>query len=596
MYLKIIYMLSPREQNRTFLLLIMNLIMSLIEMIGVASIMPFIAVLTNPEIIETNSIIQKLFEISISFGVDNTNEFIIFLGVLVFLLLIFSLSFKILLIFIMSRFIMACQYNLAKRLVEGYLNQPYSWFLNRHTADLTKTVLSEVGTVVQKGLGSLMTLISRIFVVIALFSLLVLVNPKISIIISITLLVIYGLVYKSVRNFIKRIGEERLIANSWIFTALSEAFGGVKEIKVGGLEKIYTNRFSKPAMILAKHSAMSAILSRVPRFLIEICIFGGMILISIYLVYKGGTFNNAIPLLAIYAFAGYKMIPAIQDIYNSLTQLRFASASVDALEKDMKNLKTNNLFQSKNVLEFKKNIELKKIYYNYPNSAKLVLNNLNLNIPVGNRIGFVGTTGSGKTTIADIILGLLEPQKGTLEVDGQEINKNNCRSWQRCIGYVPQHIFLADETVAANIAFGADHKNIDYKKIENASKIANLQEFVDELPKKYETFIGERGVRLSGGQRQRIGIARALYHNPKLLILDEATSALDNTTENTIMNSINNIDSEVTIILIAHRLTTLRDCDKIFLLDNGKLETQGTFEELLKSSDKFRIMAENKKK
>ena len=220
MYLKIIYMLSPREQNRTFLLLIMNLIMSLIEMIGVASIMPFIAVLTNPEIIETNSIIQKLFEISISFGVDNTNEFIIFLGVLVFLLLIFSLSFKILLIFIMSRFIMACQYNLAKRLVEGYLNQPYSWFLNRHTADLTKTVLSEVGTVVQKGLGSLMTLISRIFVVIALFSLLVLVNPKISIIISITLLVIYGLVYKSVRNFIKRIGEERLIANSWIFTAL----------------------------------------------------------------------------------------------------------------------------------------------------------------------------------------------------------------------------------------------------------------------------------------------------------------------------------------------------------------------------------------
>ena len=341
---------------------------------------------------------------------------------------------------------------------------------------------------------------------------------------------------------------------------------------------------------------MSAILSKVPRFLIEICIFGGMILISIYLVYKGGTFNDAIPLLAIYAFAGYKMVPAIQDIYNSLTQLRFASASIDALEKDMKNLKTDNLFQSKNVLEFKKNIELKKIYYNYPNSAKLVLNNLNLNIPVGNRIGFVGTTGSGKTTIADIILGLLEPQKGTLEVDGQEINKNNCRSWQRCIGYVPQHIFLADETVAANIAFGADHKNIDYKKIENASKIANLQEFVDELPKKYETFIGERGVRLSGGQRQRIGIARALYHNPKLLILDEATSALDNTTENTIMNSINNIDSEVTIILIAHRLTTLRDCDKIFLLDNGKLETQGTFEELLKSSDKFRIMAENKKK
>lgn len=585
---QILYMLSSREQNRAFLLLILNFMMSLIEMIGIASIMPFMAVLTNPEIIETNFIVQKLFHFSNVFGLESNNEFIIFLGALVFTLLFVTLSFKTLMIFLQARFTSMCQYNFARRLVERYLNQQYSWFLNRHSADLSKTILSEVSTVVQKGLGSLMTLVARIFVVISVFSMLIFVNPKISFVVSISLLITYGTIYKLIRNLVKRIGQERLTANSWLFKAVSEAFGAAKEIKVGGLENVYAARFSKPAMILAKHNALSAIISRIPRLFIEIIVFGGILLVGMYLVYKGGTFNEAIPFLAVYAFAGYRMIPSLQDIYNSLTQLRFASPSIEAMAEEFENLKKPNLLKNNNILKFNKNINLKGIYYNYPNSSNKVLNNININIPANQIVGFVGSTGSGKTTTVDIILGLLEPQKGTLEVDGQEINRSNVRIWQRSIGYVPQHIYLADSTVTNNIAFGVDTNKIDHRKVKIASKVACLDDFIEELPFKYETFIGERGVRLSGGQRQRIGIARAIYNDPKLLILDEATSALDIATERKVMNQIHSVTENITIIIIAHRLTTLFKSDKIYLFEKGKIKSQGSYKELEKFNDYFK--------
>ena len=241
-----------------------------------------------------------------------------------------------------------------------------------------------------------------------------------------------------------------------------------------------------------------------------------------------------------------------------------------------------------------KSITLKNIYYNYPNVSRTALSGINLSIPVKTTIGLVGATGCGKTTTVDIILGLLEPQRGTLEVDGKIIKNNNSRAWQRSIGYVPQNIYLSDDTIAANIAFGIDPRDINKEKIEKCSKIANLHEFViNELPKQYQTTIGERGIRLSGGQRQRIGIARALYHNPQVLILDEATSALDNQTEEAVMDAVNNLSKNITIILIAHRLSTVKKCDQIFLLEKGKLKNQGTFDELIKNNDNFRRSANN---
>ena len=310
------------------------------------------------------------------------------------------------------------------------------------------------------------------------------------------------------------------------------------------------------------------------------------------MLFRSGDIAKVLPIIALYAFAGYRLMPALQKIYISLTSLRFVGPALDSLHDDLKNLKPIIQSEHGDSLKLNKNIRLKNIHYNYPNASKTALKNISLSIPANKTIGLVGATGSGKTTTVDIILGLLDPQEGALEVDGKVINKDNKRAWQRSIGYVPQQIFLSDNTVAANIAFGIDTKKINQEAVECAAKIANLHEFVvNELPFKYQTIIGERGIRLSGGQRQRIGIARALYHKPKVLVLDEATSALDNLTEKAVMNAVHNSENDITKILVAHRLSTVKDCDIIFLFDKGELKNQGTFEELIKTSDDFRESA-----
>ena len=300
---------------------------------------------------------------------------------------------------------------------------------------------------------------------------------------------------------------------------------------------------------------------------------------------QAGNFNSALPILSLYVFAGYRLMPALQQVYASLTILKFIGPSVEKLHEDIKSLNPLIENQSHEVMPLNNTITLKNIHYNYPNTSRTAINGINLNIPAKSTVGFIGITGSGKTTVVDIILGLLEVQKGTLEVDGKVITKQNSRSWQRSIGYVPQHIYLADDTVAANIAFGLETKDINEVLIEKAAKIANLHQFViDELPNQYQTIVGENGVRLSGGQRQRIGIARALYNNPQLLILDEATSSLDTETELSVMEAINNLSKEITIILIAHRLNTVKNCDIIFQLDKGQLIRQGKFNEIIGAS------------
>jgi len=378
------------------------------------------------------------------------------------------------------------------------------------------------------------------------------------------------------------------------FTLVSEAFGAAKEVKVAGLEQTYIKSFSDTARSYAQTVASVQATSQLPRYILEAIAFGGIMLVILHLMVQTGSFNNALPVISLYAFAGYRLMPALQMIYGALTQLTYVGPSLDKLYEDFKNLKPLNSNQDQGVLSLNSTIVLKNIHYNYPNTSRVALKDINLNIPVRSTVGFVGATGSGKTTTVDIILGLLEVQKGTLEVDGQIITKQNSRAWQRSIGYVPQFIYLADDTVAANIAFGVDSKDINQENIEKVSKIANLHQFIiDELPKKYQTTIGERGVRLSGGQRQRIGIARALYHKPKVLVLDEATSALDNLTEQEVMKAVNNLGKDITVILIAHRLSTVKKCDKIFLLEKGELKNEGTFEELIKVNDNFRKTANN---
>ena len=579
---KLLLLLSPHERKQAALLLVMILIMAFLDMIGVASILPFMAVLTNPILIETNFILNTMFQASKIFGVENSEQFLIALGFLVFGLLVVSLFFKALTTYAIIRFVRMREYSIGKRLVEGYLHQPYSWFLSRNSAELGKAILSEVGQVIGFGIIPLMDLISKSMVTIALIFLLIIANPKLALLIGFSLGGAYLLIFYFIRGYLNRIGKDRLKNNQLRFMVVSEAFGAAKELKVGGLEEIYIKRFSDPAKIFAQTTASSQVIAQLPRFILEAIAFGGIILIMLYMMTQTDNFNSIIPIFSLYVFAGYRLMPALQQIYASFTNLTFVGPALEKLYKDLKNLKSLNLNQDQKALTFNNTIALKNIHYNYPNSTRKALKDITLNIPAKSTIGLVGTTGSGKTTTVDIILGLLEAQKGTLEVDGKIITLENSRSWQRSIGYVPQHIYLADDSVAANIAFGVKPENISEKAVTKASIIANLHNFViEELPKKYQTKVGERGVRLSGGQRQRIGIARALYHNPKILILDEATSALDNQTEEAVMDAINNLNKDITIILIAHRLNTVKNCDIIFKLDKGQVIEQGTFDELI---------------
>ena len=579
---KFLYLLTPRERKQAGLLLMMMLIMALLDMVGVASIVPFMAVLANPDIVESNLILNQIFKATYVFGVKNNQQFLFALGVLVFLLLVTSLVFKAITTYVQARFVHMRQYTIGKRLVEGYLNQPYSWFLNRHSADLGKTILSEVGHVVGGGMSPLMEAIAKSMVAIAIIALLFFTDPKLTLIVGLIFLVAYGLTYKFSRGYLHKIGEENLINNQLRYTAVSEAFGAAKEVKVGGLEKIYIKRFSNPTQIFLKNHAFSQVIALFPRFALEAISFGGIILLILFLMKQTGNVNTFLPIISLYVFAGYRLMPAIQAIYGCFIKVAFVRPSLNNLAEDIKNLKKFEPDNLQNPLVLNKTIALKNIHYNYPNSSRSALKDINIRINAKTTVGLVGATGSGKTTTVDIILGLLEAQKGTLEIDDQIITKENTRAWQRSIGYVPQHIFLSDDTVAANIAFGVDPKDINEKAVENSSKIANLHEFIiDELPKKYQTTIGERGVRLSGGQRQRIGIARALYHNPQVLILDEATSALDNITENAVMEAVNKLSKNITIILIAHRLNTVKNCDMIFKFEKGQLVGQGTFDEII---------------
>jgi ABC-type multidrug transport system fused ATPase/permease subunit len=572
---KILFLLSPHERRRAILLLFMIIVMAFLDMVGVASIFPFMEVLTNPTIVLTDPILNFFFKKSSFFGIENNQQFLFVLGIFLFLLLSMSLVFKAITTYAQIKFTLMLEYSISKRLIEGYLHQPYSWFLSRHSSDLGKNILSEVSIIISSGIRPLVELISKSMITIALIAMLIIIDFKLTLIVSFFLAVVYGLIFYFVTKYLNQIGKIRLKSNLSRFTAISEAFGAVKEVKVGGLEQAYIKLFSNSALSFAQTQASSQVIGQLPRFILEAIGFGGILFLIFYIIGETGSFNNALPVVSLYIFAGYRLLPALQQIYSSFTQLTFIGPSIDKLNDDLKNLKPMNKNQEQKILSFNKEINLLNIFYNYPDTARVALKNINLKIPAKSTVAFVGPTGSGKTTTIDIILGLLEPQRGTLEVDGTVITNQNLRSWQRSIGYVPQHIYLTDDSIAANIAFGLEKKDIDYDIIEKVSKIANLHNFItNELPKQYQTTIGECGIKLSGGQRQRIGIARALYHNPQVLIFDEATSALDYQTEKVVMDAVNNLSSNITIILIAHRLEIVKNCDIIFNLENGELKEQ----------------------
>lgn len=579
---KIAAMLPPSLTRRAILLLVMMVAVALLETVGVVSVVPFIAVASRPQLLHENQWLNMAYEAS---GATSEYQFLIYLGIMVFLLLVVSNAFKVLSTWQINAFSYLTGKSLSTRLIEAYLSQPYSYFLGRNSAELAKNVLVEVQTVVSEAVQPAMIAIARLAVALSLAAVLIFTDPLLAVSVVAFFGLTYGVLYGLLRARIARLGVEDSRANEDRFLAVSEAFAGIKEVKLRGLEQSYTARYTIPAQRYARLRAWNQTMSQVPRYFIEALAFGSVVLLVIYLLSSGGGgMAEVLPTIAIYAFAGYRLLPISQEIFGALTRIRFSQSAVDLLYRDYME---KTAVQAADVgktepVAFERDIRLDNLSYRYPSGDRVVVRNVDLSIRKGARAGFVGPTGSGKSTIIDLMLGLLQPAEGRVLVDGQDINAGGrLRGWQCQIGYVPQHIFLADDTIAANIAFGAKEAP-DLARVERVARMAQIHDFIaSELPEKYQTNVGEGGIRLSGGQRQRLGLARALYGDPAVLIFDEATSALDNKTEDDVMAALDRLQHDCTVIMIAHRLRTLSKCDVVFEVSGGRITRTGSFADVV---------------
>jgi ABC-type multidrug transport system fused ATPase/permease subunit len=380
------------------------------------------------------------------------------------------------------------------------------------------------------------------------------------------------------------------------FKSVGEAIGGIKFTKVLGKENYFLESYRSGAKEFFDAQSWYQVVGKVPKYIMEIIAFGGVLALVLYFIYSDQMTNEVIPLIGLFAFAGYRLMPALQIVYASFTTFRFNQPVLNKIHYDMKegglaDVEVDFKEGIPEQIEFKKDIKLDNISFSYDGNRKKVLEDINMKIGKDMSIGIVGTTGSGKTTLVDIVLGLLTPTEGNIYIDGTKITEDNVKNWQANLGYVPQEIFLCDDTIKKNIAFGYDDEEIDMERVKRVSRMANINELIEkELPDGYDTVIGERGVRLSGGQRQRIGIARALYHDPSVLIFDEATSSLDNVTERGVLKAIESVSKLKTMIVIAHRLTTVKNCDRIYLIDRGRVIDKGKYSELERRNEKFKEM------
>ncbi len=591
--LKII--ITPQEKWPLLVLFASILLAALFQTLGVVSILPFMSIIMQPEIIESNRWLSWVYS---SFGFTSVNRFIIFIGFLMLLFIIIGNLTSALATWLKVRFVWRKNHNISSALLKKYLSMPYVYFLTQNTADLSKNILSEVNVLTHDFILPLIEIMVKSFVAIGILSMLLFTNIYITILSVIIFGGLYALIYFYFHDKLKANGAKRLKENKMRFKTAGEALGGIKDIKVMGREDFFYHRYLKHSLELSNLQAWSALIRTMPRYFLETIAFGGIVTLVLYFITTTGNANEVIPMISFFTFAAYRLMPALQVIFVSFTLVRFSQMTVNRIIEDLSEkgeFREQSLIYEKEPIKpmpFNTSLQLKEVSYNYPNTNEPVIHKISLLIQHNTSIGLVGPTGAGKTTLVDIILGLLIPQKGEFSVDGVKIEENNILNWQKNLGYVPQHIYLSDDTIMNNIAFGIPGEKIDRKAVEHVARTSNLHDFIiSELPNGYETIVGERGIRLSGGERQRVGIARALYHDPEVLVLDEATSSLDGITESAVLEAINNVAKLKTMIIIAHRLTTVKDCDLIYLIDKGKIIAQGTYDELMNSSASFRAMA-----
>jgi len=587
---KLFSILSNAEKKELGLLVLLVVGMAFLDVIGIASIMPFMTILINQSLVTENPFVNEIYLNAQKIGIDNVSEFLITLGFAVLFIFVFSIIYRAITLYLQTRFVLTKECSIAGRLLESNLQQPYGWFLKKHSSDLGKNILSEVEMVVHGVLAPFISLVTYSLVSLAVLSLLIYVDPFLAMVVGGVLSSAFVIVFWSTRSYLAKIGKQRVVANNDRFRAINNVFGAIKEVKFGGFENTYLAKFIGPAFTYANLNVNAQFIGQLPKYFLEMFAFGGILLLVIYNMAIAGGGGDAIALVALYAVAGYRLMPALQQIYLATTRIRFALPALDVLYS---NLGSHHYIheECRDAVVFEREISFKEISFIYPGSKNKSLDEFSISILKGEKVGLAGPSGSGKTTTIDILLGLLQANSGGLYVDGSIVNLEKAQAWKKLIGYVPQEIYLSDDTLAANIAFGVEKDAIDMEAVFKAAKVANINSFVESLPLKYETPLGERGVRFSGGQRQRIGIARALYHDPQILILDEATSALDTISEKAIIDAMGNLGKDKTIILIAHRLELLKNCDRIILIKDGKLHGSGSYEELVRSNPLFKEMA-----
>ncbi len=576
-FIKIFLLIKTFQKKKIYLFFALTFFVAIIDLIGVASIFPFIALLTNSNLVEENENIAYIFHVISFLAPINHKQFILLLGISVFSFLILSVVFRTYSYYFSVKITLNLEADITNYLLKKYLNKPYVWFLKKNSSFLGSNILHEVSNVVNSTIIPFVLLLSNTLIAISIITVIFIYNFYLAVTVSFFLFFLYGLIFFVLKNKINFIGKQSVISNKERFKILGEIFTHIKELKLYGLEKFHLENYIGPSNLFQKSHSKFQLMQNLPRYFIEIFSFSAIIIFLLFIQLKNNSFIESLPLLSVYVFAGYRLIPVFQQIYSSMSILRNTKYLIDNFLKDLSlsdvpNKKLLNISKKKLVpFNFTKKIELQKVSFKYSDSKFLLLNDANITIPVRSKVGIIGATGSGKSTLVDIILGLIKPLQGYLKVDGKIIDSNKIRNWQKIIGYVPQQISLSDLSIAENIAYGAIPSEINQNSLIEAAKTAHIHNFViNKLPTGYNALIGERGIRLSGGERQRLGIARALYQNPKVLILDEATSALDINTEKLILKSLSKLN--ITIICITHRLSSLKNFDIIYNIIDGKIK------------------------
>lgn len=587
---RILGLFTTTEQRELGLVCLVVIAVAILEVVGIASIIPFLTVVSDPSLITKEPVLRTLWTFLNPASVDT---FLFQLGVLVFIAIVTTNFFNALAFWLIQRFVWMRHHTLSTRLLSRYLRQPWSYFLKHNTSTLTTNVLSEVQQFVGHFLMSLMQLVAQSLAAALIGGLLLAMDPALACLVFATVGGSYIAIFFAVRRVQVEMGKTRIETNTRRYRYANEALGGMKDVKIAGKEESFLLAYADASLVYSQVQAKNAVIAMTPRYFLEVLAFGAVILILLYELKTQGTASNIIPVVGLYAFAGFRLLPKMQAMFHAGSNMRFTAETLENLEADLVGLQQTEEIEGGQAPTLSKHFGITGVTFRYPGASSPTLKDLSLRIPANGVVAFVGATGSGKTTCVDLLLGLLTPEAGVFEVDGRPLDSSEVVAWRSRCGYVPQQIFLSDDTIAANIAFGVAEAEINMDEVRRVATVARMNTFVEhELPEGYETKVGERGVRLSGGQRQRIGIARALYGRPDVLFFDEATSALDNVTEKGVMDAIESLVGKTTLIMVAHRLDTVRKANLIMVFEEGRVVDQGTWAELADRCVTFRHLVE----